>query len=291
MRGGLMLQFRGKKLLVVAFAIIPQVCEVTCGTLLTRLIFGFPWILAVSNGFLLSALSPGVAVPGIMALIEKKFGTEKRIPQMMLTACVLDNILAVKLFNIVFSVAQNLTRTGDAVQSEVHIVFMNIIKTVCGGILGFAFGMSMRAINHLSMNAKTAVMTFFALATPVICNVSGVKESKYVFIIFYGYGTFRSWKQNKPTQQLAKIWKLVQPCLFGTIGASILFKQTRAETIGLAIVVIVSSISIRVLAAFLVTCCTKLTLKERGFMALAWMPKGTVQAALGAACLSFADTI
>lgn len=118
---------------------------------------------------------------------------------MMLTACVLDNILAVKLFNIIFSLAQNTTKTGDAVESQVSIVFMNLIKTVCGGIVGFAVGMSMRAINHLSMNVKTAVMVFFAFAAPIVCNVSGVKQSKYVFIIFYGYGTFRSWKQNKPT--------------------------------------------------------------------------------------------
>lgn len=161
---------------------------------MTRYVFGFPWILAVSNGFLLSALSPGVAVPGIMALIEKKYGTAKRIPQMMLTACVLDNILAVKLFNIIFSLAQNTTRMDGQEESEVYIVFMNIIKTICGGIIGFALGMSMRAISHLSMNTKTTVMTLFAIATPIICNVSGVKQSKYVFIIFYGYGTFRSWK-------------------------------------------------------------------------------------------------
>jgi hypothetical protein len=75
MRGGLELRFKKNGIVVIFFALIPQICEVVCGSLIINSIFGMPTLVTITNGILLSALSPGILVPGVMMLIDGKLGT------------------------------------------------------------------------------------------------------------------------------------------------------------------------------------------------------------------------
>ncbi|VDN12809.1 unnamed protein product [Dibothriocephalus latus] len=57
---------------------------------------------------------------------------------------------------------------------------------------------------------------------------------------------------------------------------------------GLGIAAICSALGIRLIASFLAVTPSRLTYKERVFVALAWMPKATVQAAIGPLALDAA---
>ena len=61
--------------------------------------------------------------------------------------------------------------------------------------------------------------------------------------------------------------------------------ELESETVGLGIAVLIIGLSIRVVVSFLAVLGGDLTLKERIFVALAWLPKATVQAALGPVAL------
>ena len=80
-----------------------------------------------------------------------------------------------------------------------------------------------------------------------------------------------------------------QPFLFGTVGAAVLFSKIEPSQIGKGLVVIFIGVSARWLATFMVTCEKKYNAKERAFMAFAWIPKATVQAALGGLTLAEAQ--
>lgn len=80
-----------------------------------------------------------------------------------------------------------------------------------------------------------------------------------------------------------------QPFLFGTVGAAVLFSKIEASQIAKGLAVIFIGVTARWLATFLVTCEKKFNYKERAFMAFAWIPKATVQAALGGLTLAEAQ--
>ena len=138
---------------------------------------------------------------------------------------------------------------------------------------------------------KTSVWKFIltltvAISTPLVCNFGGFPESKYVFIIFFGYQCFQQWGEDKPEHELAIFWMFCQPFLFGTVGAAVQFAKITPSVIGYGFAVILIGVTCRWLGTILAAFESKYTCKERAFMAFAWIPKATVQAALGAMTLA-----
>ncbi|XP_077868383.1 sodium/hydrogen exchanger 9B2-like, partial [Saccoglossus kowalevskii] len=84
------------------------------------------------------------------------------------------------------------------------------------------------------------------------------------------------------------LWVIFQPFLFALIGAEILMEQLNLSTIGLGIAVILIALIFRTVAAFVSVMCAGLNFKEKCFISLAWLPKATVQAALGSIALDTA---
>jgi NhaP-type Na+/H+ or K+/H+ antiporter len=80
---------------------------------------------------------------------------------------------------------------------------------------------------------------------------------------------------------LALLWSLVcQPLLFGVIGSALDFGAIPVETIPKAIIVCCIGLVFRLPVAYFSTYGKGFEPKERAFIALSWIPKATVQAAL-----------
>ena len=131
------------------------------------------------------------------------------------------------------------------------------------------------------MTLKLIAVLIVAIATPIVAEVTTFKESKFVGIIFFGYMCFRMWGEDKPEEELGKIWMFCQPLLFGTVGAAVQFKDIDPTTLGPGILVIFIGLTCRWIGAFLAMMEPKYTVKEKAFVAFGWIPKATVQAALG----------
>lgn len=125
-----------------------------------------------------------------------------------------------------------------------------------------------------------------AVSMPFICEYSTMIEAKFVGIIFFGYMCFRQWGEEKPEHALGQIWMFCQPLLFGTVGAAVLFENIVASELGTGIAIIFIGLTFRWIGAYLAFCEKKYTRKEAAFVAFAWIPKATVQAALGGMTLS-----
>ena len=67
---------------------------------------------------------------------------------------------------------------------------------------------------------------------------------------------------------------IFQPILFGLIGTEIQVSELDQNTVSLGIAVLVIGLSIRVVVSYLAVLGGDLNLKERIFVALAWLPKG-----------------
>jgi len=73
------------------------------------------------------------------------------------------------------------------------------------------------------------------------------------------------------------LWTVFQPLLFGLIGAEVSLSHIQPETVGLGLAVLCIGLVIRIITSFLVVFGLGLTLREQLFVAIAWLPKATVQ--------------
>jgi NhaP-type Na+/H+ or K+/H+ antiporter len=81
----------------------------------------------------------------------------------------------------------------------------------------------------------------------------------------------------------------MQVALFGTVGASVMFDRVESSMIGGGVLIIICGVCARWVATFMCGHGQNFTVKERAFMGFAWIPKATVQAAIGGVILSEAE--
>ncbi|XP_053113995.1 sodium/hydrogen exchanger 9B2-like isoform X2 [Hemicordylus capensis] len=104
--------------------------------------------------------------------------------------------------------------------------------------------------------------------------------------IFVHY--FPSKDQRKIEEIVGVAWEIFQPFLFGLIGAEISITSLVPETVGLCVATLSIALLVRIIATFLMVCCAGFDIKEKVFISLAWIPKATVQAAIGSVALDTA---
>ena len=178
------------------------------------------------------------------------------------------------------------------------MIGMNIFYIVTGIVFGALLGYTMKCFNRCGCCGLAAkswskffIMLAIALALPIVTYYIEFEESKYIAIIFFGYTCFQVWGEDKPDKKLAQFWKICQPFLFSSIGASVLFKNISGDTFGKSFGLIVVGLILRWIATYLASGGQNYTKKERAFLAFAWMPKATVQAAIGGIVLDTARSI
>ncbi len=99
---------------------------------------------------------------------------------------------------------------------------------------------------------------------------------------------WRSTKFEEQIQNNLKVfWLIFQPFLFALIGAEVKVSDITGNAIGLALLSLLIGLTIRMITSALVVFGADLNLKEKLFISLAWLPKATVQAAIGPIALDF----
>lgn len=88
-------------------------------------------------------------------------------------------------------------------------------------------------------------------------------------------------KVKEVENQVSLIWEIiVEPLLFGSIGSALDFDLIPSASLTKGVFIVCIGSMFRLTSAYLATWNGVLTPKERLFIALAWLPKATVQAAL-----------
>ncbi|XP_029798410.1 sodium/hydrogen exchanger 9B2 isoform X3 [Suricata suricatta] len=127
--------------------------------------------------------------------------------------------------------------------------------------------------------------TMFNVLRGILEVVIGVATGALLgFFIQY----FPSSDQAEVEKIIAVAWYIFQPLLFGLIGAEVSIASLRPETVGLCIAILGTAVLIRVLTTFLMVCFAGFNIKEKIFISFAWLPKATVQAAIGSVALDTA---
>ncbi|MDD6047302.1 MAG: cation:proton antiporter [bacterium] len=255
------------------------------------LLFRITSVEAAVIGAVLSAVSPAVVVPRMVGLIESRVGTKKGIPQMILAGASLDDVFVLVVFSTVVSMAQGGTADWTGF---VDIPVSIVLGIAAGAVLGFALPsfFEMRCKNgHLIRNSvKVIIMlgTAFLLLAVEAWLDGIVAVSGLLAVISMAFAiAMRSVKEvvTRLQEKFGKLWLAAEVILFVLVGAAVDIRYTlsaglpAAAMIGIALV-------IRSAGVLLCTLGTPLNAKERLFCVFSYLPKATVQAAIGSVPLA-----
>lgn len=275
----------------VLMSFLPAVFEIAAFVLFAPWILGVDRIEAAIVGAVLGAVSPAIVVPRMVDLMEHGYGTDKRIPQMILAGASLDDVFVIVLFSTFVSMAQGGTaRLMDFAAIPISIVLGLILGAVAGVFLSWFFETNY-SYQHLIRNSTKVIIilgtAFMLLAMEDwlsgIISVSGLLAimSMALMIAMKSAPGVTIRLQEK----FGKLWIAAEIILFVLVGAAVDIRYTLEAGIG-AVLMIGIGLVFRSIGVYLCMLRTDLNRKERIYCIIAYLPKATVQAAIGSVPLS-----
>lgn len=281
-RAGLSLDLKDLKKVgrpAILLSFLPATFEILGIMVFAPLLLGISLMDAAILGAVLGAVSPAVVVPRMITLINKKFGTEKGIPQLVLAGSSVDDIYALVLFSSFLSLSQN---------GEFNL--MNLLSLpfsiLSGVLIGFLSGYLLSIFfEKIHLEAIIQVLILLSLSF-ILVSI----EDSFVNLPFSGILAVMSlaimlYRQiPEQTEKIAHLYNVLwipgEIFLFILVGASVNIQYAFSAGF-LPILVIFFALSIRMLGTWFSLIGTDLNSKEKAFILIAYLPKATVQAAIG----------
>ena len=275
----------------VMMSFVPACCEIVGYVAFAPLLLGVNRIEAAVMGAVLSAVSPAVVVPRMVRLIEEKYGTDKSIPQMILAGASCDDIFVIILFSTFVTMAQGGTvHAADFLNIPISIVLGVIMGALVGMAVYFLFESSYKHNRKIRSSTKVIIMLGTAfllmsietLAKPYVA-ISGLLAVVAMACMI----KLKSEKRvtARLSEKFGKLWIAAEVVLFVLVGAAVDVRYTLTAGIS-AVLMIFAALAFRAVGVFICMLGTKLSAKERLFCVIAYLPKATVQAAIGSVPLS-----
>ena len=267
----------GRPAILMCF--LPAAFEVLGMVVLAPRLLGVSTLDAAIMGAVVGAVSPAVIVPRMLKLMEEGYGTAKGIPQMVLAGASVDDVFVIVLFTSFTGMAQG-GSFSPAALAEVPVSI--VLGAAFGLLMGFALARFFAAF-HMRDSVKVVIL--LALAFLLVALEDAVEAwvpfSGLLAVLGAGLG-LRRWRlvvAQRLTAKFGKLWVGAEIMLFVLVGAEVDLKYAAA---GLAAVATVLGVlCFRALGMLLCMAGSRLNKKERVFTVLAYLPKATVQAAIG----------
>ena len=279
----------GRPAIMMSF--VPASFEIIGYLLFAPSILGITRVEAAVMGSVLAAVSPAVVVPRMVQLMENKYGTEKAIPQMIMAGASCDDIFVIVLFTTFLSMAQGGSADIiDFVNIPVSIVLGIFLGAVTGYGLYLFFETSYAHKHCVRNSTKVIIVLGFSM---LLVSVEGWLEGKVSVSGLLAVVSMACVIKIKSTafvskrlsEKFGKLWIAAEVVLFVLVGAAVDIRYTLSAGIA-AVFMIFIALIFRTAGVLICTIKTKLNMKERIFCVIAYLPKATVQAAIGSVPLA-----
>lgn len=270
----------------VMMACVPASFEILAYVLFAPAILGVSRVEAAVMGTVLGAVSPAVVVPRMVQLMETQYGTKKSIPQMILAGASCDDIFVIVLFSTFSSMAQGgSVQVMDFVNIPISIVLGVALGAVAGYLLGGFFETAYAHKHYVRNSMKVIVVlgvAFLLMAIETwakgIVSISGLLAVVAMACVLKLRST--TFVSKRLSEKFGKLWLAAEVLLFVLVGAAVDIRYTMNAGI-VAVVMIGIALLFRAVGVMLCMVGTQLNVKERLFCIIAYLPKATVQAAIG----------
>lgn len=275
----------------ILMSCLPASFEILAFFLFAPSILGITRIEAMVMGAVLGAVSPAVVVPRMVQLMDSKYGTKKSIPQMILAGASCDDIFVIVLFTTFVSMAQGgSAKVTDFINIPVSIGLGVLMGAVTGYFLSLFFETAY-AHKHCVRNSTKVIIvlgvSFVLVAVETwlegIVSVSGLLAVVAMACVLKMKSV--AFVSKRLSEKFGKLWIAAEVILFVLVGAAVDISYMGEA--GLAAVgMILLALCFRAVGVGVCMIGTELNLKERLFCVIAYLPKATVQAAIGSVPLS-----
>ena len=293
-KAGLSLNFSdlkkvGRPALLMSF--LPAALEITAFLIFAPMLLGVSRTEALLMGSVLAAVSPAVVVPRMVALMDEGRGTDKKIPQLILAGASLDDIFVIVLFTAFLGI-----NTGDGVGA---MTFLDIPVSIAlgialGALVGIAAAYLFEMFHRKGWTIRSTLKTVLLLGISfLLLAIEGWLEGTLALsgllaimsmAMIYAMQT-KAEVVNRLKDKYGKLWLAAEVLLFVLVGAAVDIRYTLSAGLG-AVAMIFVGLAFRSVGVFLCLLGTNLNKKERLYAVFAYLPKATVQAAIGAVPLS-----
>lgn len=288
-KAGLSLNLRDLKKVgrpAVMMSCIPASCEILAFFLLAPRILGISRIDAAVMGAVMGAVSPAVVVPRMVRLMEEKYGTEKSIPQMILAGASCDDIFVIVLFSTFLGMAQGEGADWKAFLNIPVSIILGVLIGIIAGYLLSTFFETAYAHEHCVRNSLKVIIvmgTAFMLMSietwlKRIVSVSGLLAVVAMACVLKARSVESVSKRL--SEKFGKLWLAAEVVLFVLVGAAVDIRYTLTAG-GAAVLMIAAALVFRAIGVSICLLGTGLKKKEKLFCVIAYLPKATVQAAIG----------
>lgn len=273
----------GRPALLMCF--VPATFEIAAVTYLAPLLLGVSYIEAAIMGCVLAAVSPAVIVPRMIHLMETGYGKKSRIPQIIMAGASVDDIYVIVLFTAFLGMYRG---EGFSASTLVSVP----VSILSGVIMGAVTGIILVSIfKRIHMRDTVKVLIILSIAFMFVSIEDFLKPffpvSGLLAVMSLGCSILRSYEilAKRLMGKFSKIWVGAEILLFVLVGAQVDISYLAGAGIN-SVLLILAALSLRIIGVSLSLAGTSLSLKERLFCSIAYIPKATVQAAIGAVPLS-----
>lgn len=282
-RAGLSLDIQDLKKVgrpAVLMCFVPACFEIMGMILLAPRLLGISVLDAAIMGAVVGAVSPAVIVPKMLNLMEKGYGVKKSIPQLILAGASVDDVFVIVLFTAFTGLAQGGTFSPASILSILVSIGTGI---AAGGLAGILLALFFQKV-HIRDSAKVVILLSISFLMIELENrLKGyVPFSGLLAVMSIGIALQK--KRYEAAARLSvkysKLWVAAEVLLFVLVGATV--DISYAMKAGAAAVILIFGVLIfRMAGVFFCLLGTDINRKERLFCMIAYMPKATVQAAIG----------
>ncbi len=265
---------------------VPALFEATAVTFLGHWLLGLSYMESAMLGAILGAVSPAVVVPLMIKMIKERRGTNKGIPTLLLAGSSVDDVTVIVAYSIL---------VGFYVGKSVNIAWKiaSIPLSIFSGIaVGLAIGWGLyKLFDKYNPRATKRVLVIMAVSI-LLLRVEKLTEQWFPFaalLAVMAIGIVILEKRGKYAEELSiklsKVWIIAEIILFTMVGAEVnvhvAFKMGLQGSLVIFLALIVRSIG-----TWISVGGNGFTRKEKWFCVISYLPKATVQAAIGAAPLA-----
>ena len=242
-------------------------------------------------GAVLGAVSPAVVIPRMVQLMDSGYGTDKSIPQMILAGASCDDIFVIVLFTTFVGMAQGgSANVLDFLDIPVSIALGVALGAALGILLAWFFETAFAHRRCVRNSTKVIVvlgMSFLCMAMETwaepYVSVSGLLAVMSMACALKLKST--PFVSRRLSEKFGKLWIAAEVLLFVLVGAAVDVRYT-LEAGAAAAAMIALALAFRATGVCLCMLGTALSRRERLFCVIAYLPKATVQAAIGSVPLS-----
>ncbi|MFI3290046.1 MAG: cation:proton antiporter [Rikenellaceae bacterium] len=288
MRAGLALDIEalkkvGRPALMLCF--VPACFEIVAMIVIAPILIDISVLEAAIMGTVVAAVSPAVIVPKMLKMVEEGVGTKKGIPQMIMAGGSVDDVFVIVLFTAFVALGQG----GEFHPSTLMQVPISIVLGLVVGFLGGYVLVKLFKAVHLRDTVKLLILLSVAfLFLGLEAQLKGVVPISGLLAVMAMGATVLSKYEilaKRISPKYSKLWVFAEILLFVLVGATVNINFAIAA--GPVVLLILAFVLIwRMVGVYCSMVGSELNFRERLFCMIAYMPKATVQAAIGSIPLS-----